>query len=139
MTYDRSQELAERYARTLRQTMRTKRSTTVGHAEGEITVKYHDTIVFRYYVDTGDIEIDTGGFETYTTKARINECFEDCDIPARVYQETRRKRANDPPWYDASHRRQWWVWFRPNARRYRLDQKLHFKREACFAYPKEAS
>ena len=81
---DYNRELAHRYYKRLKDVFRTKRATTVGLAEGEISVKYHDTVVFRYYVDTGDIEIDTGGWYSYTTKQRFNECFDACDIPAGV-------------------------------------------------------
>jgi len=131
---DYNRELAHRYTKTLRDAMRTKRATRVGLAEGEITVKYHDTIVFRYYVDTGDVELDTGGWYSYTTKARLNECLAACDIPAGVYQETRPKRADDAPYMDKEWRRTWYVWHRPTDRRYVLDGSLHFKRSHCFPF-----
>ena len=131
---DYNRELAHRYAKRLREVFKTKRATKVGLAEGEITVKYHDTIVFRYYVDTGDVELDTGGWYSYTTKARLNQCLDACDIPAGVYQETRPKRADDPPYADAEYRRKWYVWFRPTDRRYVLDGELHFKRSHCFPF-----
>ncbi len=132
---DYNRELAHRYYKRLKAIFRTKRATQVGLAEGEISVKYHDTVVFRYYVDTGDVELDTGGWYSYTTKARFNECFDACDIPAGVYQETRRKRASDPAWADAEYRRQWWVWFRACDARVPLDGSLHFKRSDCFKQP----
>ena len=125
-------EKALEYYRRLRQTMRTKRSTCVGLAEAELTVKYHDTVVFTYYVDTGDVFLNTGGWYIYTTKDRLNECCRICDIPVSVYQETRRKRADDPPWADAEYRRKWWVHLRPRDQRYVLDGKLHFNRSHCF-------
>ena len=131
---DYNRELAHRYTKRLREVFKTKRATKVGLAEGEITVKYHDTIVFRYYVDTGDVELDTGGWYSYTTKARLNQCLTACDIPAGVYQHTRPKRASDPPYADAEYRRKWYVWFRPTDRNYVLDGSLHFKRSHCFPF-----
>ena len=84
-----SEQLALSYYMALKKHMRTKRSTQVGLAEDELTVRYHDTIVFRYYVDHGDVELDTGGWYTHTTKERINDALSICNIPATVYQHTR--------------------------------------------------
>jgi len=115
----------------LRKHFATKRSTTVGLAEGELSVKYHETVVFRYYVDTGDVEVDNGGWATPTTKERINDCLDLCDIPASIYQETRRKRKSDPPGTTREDRKQWYIYFRPNQRKYAVDDRLHFKRAHC--------
>lgn len=41
-------------------------------ADGSIAVKYHDTDVFTWLPD-GAIRLNSGGFRTVTTKARINE------------------------------------------------------------------
>jgi len=127
-------EVARTFYRRLKATMKTKRATRVGLAENEITVRYHDTIVFRFYVDTGDVELDTGGWYSYTTKARLNQCLSACEIPATVYQHTRPKRASDPSWYDASMRRRWFVWFRPKGEDHRvaLDGSLAFNLRHVF-------
>lgn len=46
-----------------------------------ISVRLHNTDIVKYYPD-GSIELNTGGWNTLTTKARINEY-----APIRVYQE----------------------------------------------------
>ena len=132
---DDNRELAHKYYKALRAIMRTKRATSVGLAEGELSVKYHDTVVFRYYVDTEDVELDTGGWYSYTTKARLNACLDACDLPARVYQHTRPRKASDAPWEaDVEARRRWFVWFSPRGPEHRvaLDGSLGFKRRHCF-------
>jgi len=130
---------ARSYYKRLRATMRTKRATSVGLAENELSVRYHDTVVFRFYVDTGDVELDTGGWYSYTTKARLNQCLSACDIPATVYQHTRPKRASDPSWSDATTRRRWFVWFRPKGSDHRvaLDGILAFN--VRHVYPVEVA
>ena len=135
-----SEQLALSYYTALKKHMSTKRATQVGLAEDELTVRYHDTIVFRYYVDHGDVELDTGGWYTHTTKERINDALRICNIPATVYQHTRPKRADDPPWADAEYRRRWFVWFRQKGEhRVVLDGSLSFKRNYCFPFGEDTS
>lgn len=42
------------------------------NAEPVIAVRYHDTDVVLYYAD-GRIELNSGGYKTFTTKSRIND------------------------------------------------------------------
>ena len=47
--------------------------TLVDQYDGDIHVRYHDTDVVVFGVDT--ITLSSGGFKTVTTKARINACL----------------------------------------------------------------
>ena len=58
------------------------------HAEEHyIGIKLHNTFVVKFYAD-GRIELDSGGWQTVTTKARLNAC-----LPAgyRVYSQGSRR------------------------------------------------
>jgi hypothetical protein len=102
---------AVRYARALKAFMKGKVATGVGLAENELSLNYHGTQVFRYYVDTGDITIANGGYLTRTTKARINAAFDACDLPLQVNQ-----RAGA-----------WYVYDRANDETHPMDETLHLK------------
>jgi len=47
-------------------------SSMILHSDGSISVRYHDTDVVTWRPD-GDIVLDSGGWRSVTTKARINE------------------------------------------------------------------
>ena len=106
-----SNDTAVRYARTLAAFMKGKAGTGVGLAENEISLNYHGTQVFRYYVDTGDVTIANGGYLTKTTKARINAAFEACDLPLQVYQKAF----------------EWYVHDRVKDETYPMDGTLHLR------------
>ena len=114
---EHAEEHGARYARTLKQVAKSKRATSAGHAEGEVTYKYHDTIVFRYYVGSMDVEIDFGGYDTQTTRRRINEAFDACDLPAQLHRD----------------KGQTWLHFRLTDERWPIDNAFHFK--TYNAYP----
>jgi hypothetical protein len=59
---------------------------SVGFAEGELSLRYHDTVVARYYFDTDTLVLDHGGWLTYYTKERINRFCTVLDLNARLYQ-----------------------------------------------------
>ena len=104
------QERAARYARTLTQIAKSQKATSVGLAENEISVRYHDTIVFYYAVDTGDIELQTGGWDTPTTRRRLNTCLDACGIPAQANR----------------HKGKTWIHFRTTGQTVPFDGLLHF-------------
>lgn len=53
--------------------------------EGVLRVQYHQTCVVAVYPD-GSIELDTGGWKTATTKARMNQAAHQFNLGFRVYQ-----------------------------------------------------
>jgi hypothetical protein len=59
---------------------------SVGYAEGEISLRYHDTVVARFYFDTGQLILNHGGWLTYYTKERINRFMNVLDLSAGLYQ-----------------------------------------------------
>ena len=57
-----------------------KHKTTIRTEAGVTTVRYHSTDVVQF--DAGIIHLDTGGWKTVTTKARMNQAAEQF-APAR--------------------------------------------------------
>ena len=53
----------------------------------KINVVYHSTKIFSWDKETGTITLNTGGWETYTTKKRMNQCLEEFGFTAKVYQK----------------------------------------------------
>lgn len=66
-------------------------ATSLRLASDSIVVRYHDTDVLRAYKD-GKVELNSGGWQTVTTKARINQYLTG---PRRLYQK-------DYQWYVAT-------------------------------------
>ena len=54
-------------------------------ASGTTSVKYHDTVVVKF--DAHTIELDTGGFKTFTTKTRMNQTSVQESLGYHVYQD----------------------------------------------------
>lgn len=73
-------------ARSFNITKTTKQSNIqVMHHEGEIHVQLHRTIVFSLKLN-GDIVLNSGGWQTVTTKTAINRAFSQLKINAGVSQ-----------------------------------------------------
>lgn len=62
-----------------------KTSTTVRTIKGETIVTYHSTVVVRF--DAQTITLDTGGWNSKTTKTRMNQTSSQFDLKFRVYQK----------------------------------------------------
>lgn len=54
--------------------------------DGSKCVKLHSTVIFRQLPD-GTIVLDTGGWKTVTTKARMNQAFNEFGLPYGVSQK----------------------------------------------------
>jgi len=59
--------------------------TTVAHVNGALVVTYHETPVVT--VTREMITLDTGGFETATTKTRMNQASNQFDLGFKVFQK----------------------------------------------------
>jgi hypothetical protein len=63
-------------------------ATTVTHYDrGTVTVKYHQTTIVAANPQTGDLELNSGGWQTYTTKSRMNQFAAQYEMPFSVYQK----------------------------------------------------
>ena len=51
------------------------------------SVKYHDTIIFQLNRSNGVVKLNSDGWNTPTTKRRINQCFSQFGIDANLYQK----------------------------------------------------
>lgn len=63
----------------------TKRSTTVAEIDGMMVCIYHRTPVVQW--DDTKIILRSGGWETYTTKAHMNEVAHHYNLGFSVYQK----------------------------------------------------
>lgn len=62
-----------------------RRDTTVWvDDQGWTNVRYHNTVVVRF--NRGHIELDTGGWQTATTKARMNQTANQYGLDFYVFQ-----------------------------------------------------
>lgn len=59
--------------------------TTVSRRDGWMVVTYHETDVISW--NDMLVRLDSGGFLTSTTKARINQASNQFDLGFRVYQD----------------------------------------------------
>lgn len=62
-----------------------KSATKVTTDNGTTSIKYHWTTVVEFDQDT--ITLDTNGYETKTTKARMNQASQEFGLGYQVYQE----------------------------------------------------
>jgi len=60
------------------------RATSVFTENGSTYVVYHNTAVVRF--NENEIELNTGGWRTVTTKARMNQASNQFDLGYQVYQ-----------------------------------------------------
>lgn len=63
-----------------------KRATSVRRNEGVLRVTYHSTDVVTVYPN-GKIVLNTGGWKSVTTKARMNQASNQYGLGFQVYQE----------------------------------------------------
>jgi len=61
-----------------------KTATRVYQENGDTCVRYHDTVVVRFNDDK--IVLNTGGWKTVTTKARMNQTSNQYDLGFQVSQ-----------------------------------------------------
>lgn len=69
----------------------------VGFAENELTLRYHDTTVARYYFDTNTLILEHGGWRTHYTKDRINRFCDVLGLDISVWQKNKRFWISIPP------------------------------------------
>jgi hypothetical protein len=63
-----------------------KHATSVLCTNGLISVIYHSTLVVEADKNKGTIKLDSGGWLTVTTKARMNQASNQFDLHYSVYQ-----------------------------------------------------
>lgn len=63
-----------------------KTATVVFDSEGDKCVQYHATVVVRFNAER--IVLNTGGYETATTKLRMNQASNQFGLGYIVYQES---------------------------------------------------
>lgn len=66
-----------------------KVATSIARRDGVLQITYHGTDVVSAYPD-GRIILDTGGWRTTTTKARMNQAASQFDLGFMVYQRNYR-------------------------------------------------
>ena len=64
-----------------------KHKTTVKVENGNLSVTYHWTEIVKDDLASRTITFNNGGFETATTKTRINQTLNQYNIPFRVFQK----------------------------------------------------
>ena len=62
-----------------------KGNTKVTEADGMTCVKLHNTIVVRF--NASEVILNSGGWKTVTTKARMNQAANEYNLPYQVYQD----------------------------------------------------
>ena len=67
------------------QSIGTHRTTVRTNAKGVTAVTYHRTDVVRF--DRDSVILDSGGYRTYTTKARMVQAANQFNLGFHVYQE----------------------------------------------------
>jgi hypothetical protein len=70
--------------------MRGQRAVHVGYSEGELSLRYHDTVVARYYFDTDTLILEHNGYRTVTTKKFINHFCDVLGLRTTVSQSAKR-------------------------------------------------
>lgn len=81
-----------------------KHCTTVVNNDKLARVTYHGTDVVLWDKVAGTITLNTGGYFTVTTKARMNQALSQWGIRANVYQKKGEWYCN-PHYIDGTHRR----------------------------------
>lgn len=59
-------------------------ATTVTRANGVLVVRYHSTDVVTYDEKTAMVTLRTGGYDTVTTRARMNQASNQFDLKFKV-------------------------------------------------------
>ena len=63
------------------------RNTTARTTPDGVAVTLHNTDIFRLSDDGQTVTLDSGGWETVTTKRRMNECADYFGLGFRVHQQ----------------------------------------------------
>jgi hypothetical protein len=74
------------YFKRLRDATAKRTACNVGLAENELSLRYHDTVVARYYFDSETLILEHGSWVTKMTKERINLFCDVLDLPVYVSQ-----------------------------------------------------
>lgn len=64
-----------------------KHATTVQTEDGIVQVTYHSTVVIRWDIDNHIVTLDSGGWETVTTKQRMNQVARQFGLEYTVFQK----------------------------------------------------
>ncbi len=89
-------------------------ATSIRSEQGITTVRYHQTDVFRYDTRAGKITLRSGGWESATTKVRINQCFNQYAPGFSLYQKNGT----------------WYVWHRASDRLTKFRDGMSFQADA---------
>jgi hypothetical protein len=89
---------------------RNKVHTTVRNEGADTIVRYHDTDIVRFNHDY--VWLNTGGFNTATTKRRINQAAEKYDLGFWVYQK-------DHEWFIQEESYGETIWFNEEIKMHR--------------------
>ena len=64
-----------------------RHKTTIKKDNYFVYVKYHNTVIFTLNKAKNIVKLNTDGWNTPTTKRRINQCFDQYGIDAHLYQK----------------------------------------------------
>lgn len=74
-----------------------KHATTIEHIGQTVNVRYHNTTIVSLDLEKRQAMLNSGGWNTVTTKTRINQAFNVYNVPLSVFQE-------DYVWYVWNHK-----------------------------------
>ncbi len=63
----------------------TRNNTSIYHLNGGIACKLHNTEIVKVF--NNRVVLNSGGWQTVTTKRRMNECLKEWGLPISVYQK----------------------------------------------------
>ena len=63
----------------------TRNNTTITHRDGATVCTLHSTDIVK--LEAGNITLNSGGWETVTTKRRMNEVLKEWGLPYSVHQK----------------------------------------------------
>ena len=67
--------------------LRKKGNTSVVENHTRVLVTFYQTLIFSWYKTMGSIVLNNGGHWTATTKLRINQCFQEYNLPYHLFQK----------------------------------------------------
>ena len=67
--------------------LRKKKKTKVYNTANGVAVRFYDTEIFNYNLDKHTITLRTDGYFTVTTKRRINQAFQELNLPFTLWQK----------------------------------------------------
>ena len=66
--------------------LRKKGNTSVVENHTRVLVTFYQTLIFSWYKTMGSIVLNNGGHWTATTKLRINQCFQEYNLPYHLFR-----------------------------------------------------